>query len=639
VAEQNVKARIHLPGLAVALVLSVITITAFWPVSGYDFVNYDDNLYVTENTVVQQGFTWSGVVWAFSANHAYNWHPLTWISHMVDCQLFGLWAPGHHLTSLFLHVLNSVLLFLLLWRMTDSVWRSGMVAALFALHPLHVESVAWVSERKDVLSTLFWIVATWAYVRYTEAPGFFRYACVFLLLAAGLMTKPMLVTLPFVFLLLDYWPLDRLGEPLQRSGAAEHRKQHVVSSMIRLVREKVPLFALSILSSGVTFLVQQQEGAVRSLESIPVDVRLSNVLVSYVAYIGKMIWPINLAVLYPYPISIPLWKAATAGGFLITLSGLVIRYRRRHRYLLTGWLWYLGTLVPVIGLVQVGVHSMADRYTYIPLIGLFILVAWGGEEVFRKWQWGQVTSFAVALGVILVLAFVSRLQLNHWKNSVVLFENAIDVTSGNYIAHLNLGAARYARGEMDRAISEYRKALDINANHAAIHDSLGAVLLVKGRYGEAIPHFSRALEIDPNLVEAKKNLKTALKHMGWPDDEAEALNRRAISLAARGEFQEAADALSEALQIRPRFAEAHYNLGKVLAAQGKVEEAIFHYSEALRINSNYVEAHNNLGIALAEKGDLEKARDHFAAALRANPDFVEARKNLERADKAFSKKR
>jgi tetratricopeptide (TPR) repeat protein len=601
--------------------LTIGTLAVFSSVRHHDFINYDDNLYVTENEHVLAGLTWQGVIWAFTATHAWNWHPLTWLSHMLDCELFGVGAGGHHLTNLLLHAANSVLLFLVLFMMTRALWRSAVVAALFALHPLHVESVAWVSERKDVLSTLFWISAMGAYTWYARAPGWRRYLVVCCLVALGLMAKPMLVTLPLVFLLLDYWPLGRL-----------HFDQR--SSVSSLVWEKIPLFVLSALSAVVTFLVQQQEGAIQSLELVPLKVRVANALVAYAGYLRKMIWPKDLAVFYPHPGSVPFWKPAVACFFLLAVCVLVKHKGRLHPYLVTGWLWYLGTLVPVIGIVQVGAHSMADRYAYVPLIGLFIMLVWGTHDLTREWLYRKIILVPLVTAYILALAAGTWQHLGHWKNSISLFEHAVRVTSNNYIAHLNLGTAWYSKGEVDVAISHFSKALRINANHANIHDSLGVALLAKGRFKEAIPHFSRALEIDPDAEGAKGNLKIALRHMDEPDDEAEGHNRKAIALAAEGKVDAAIALFKEAIRMKPDFFEGHYNLGNAFARQEELDEAIHHYEEAIRISPHYAEARNNLGIALAKQGKLDEAIEHFSGALQIRPDFSEARKNLQRAEES-----
>jgi tetratricopeptide (TPR) repeat protein len=453
------------------------------------------------------------------------------------------------------------------------------------------------------------------------------------------MAKPMLVTLPFVFLLMDFWPLGRVdfhGSTSEGNNDTDGPYQRF--SPIRLVNEKIPLFAIVIISSIVTFFVQQKEGAVKSLGLFPLTVRIANALVSYVHYMGKMFWPKNLAVLYPHPLAVPLWKSVTACLLLLGISTWVILKRRRQPYLVTGWFWYLGTLVPVIGIVQVGVHGMADRYTYVPLLGLFIMVVWGMHDLARAWLYKRLILVTMVFACIVALVIGTRQQLGHWKDSITLFERAISVTSDNYIAHLNLGAAWYAQGDIDRAIGHYEKALRINANHANIHESLGVALLAKGRHQEAIPHLTRALEIDPESKSARRNLQIALGHMDESADEAESYNRKAIALAAEGKIDAAIKMFKEAIQINPGFYEAHYNLGNVLGRQEKLDEAIHHYSEAVRIHPHYPEAHNNWGIALAKQGNMAEAKKHFSEATKLKPDFAEARQNLKRAESEVGKR-
>ena len=387
----------------VCLFLIITTFAVYWQVHNHDFINLDDDLYITENDQVQKGLSRESVVWAFTTTHAANWHPLTWLSHMVDFQLYGLNPKGHHLTNVFFHLLNTLLLFFVLQRMTGALWRSGFVAALFALHPLHVESVAWVAERKDVLSTLFWLLTIWAYTWYVERPRRTRYLLTLLTFTLGLMAKPMLVTLPFVLLLLDYWPLGRfqvgqLDTALSAPGQASLSTRSVWSQTLRLIWEKAPFFALAAASSIVTFLVQKGGGAVRPWERFPITIRIANGLVSYVKYMGKMIWPSDLAVFYPHPgASLPIWQAVAAGLLLLSISIAAIRLAKNHPYLAVGWLWYLGTLVPIIGFVQVGGQALADRYTYVSLIGLFIIIAWGVSDIVAKWRYQRVV-FIIAAG-------------------------------------------------------------------------------------------------------------------------------------------------------------------------------------------------------------------------------------------------
>jgi len=632
----------------IGLLLIVATLGAFWQVRSHDFLNYDDDIYVTENPQVQKGFTRKSVIWAFTSGYASNWHPLTWLSHMLDCQLFGLNPGGHHLTNLMLHLANTLLLFLLLNRMTSAFYRSAFVAALFALHPLHVESVAWVAERKDVLSTLFWMLTMWTYFLYVEHPRLGRYLLTLVVFTLGLMTKPMLVTLPCVLLLLDYWPLDRLAMRKSVDSINSGAQKRLSSSpqrafLLRLFWEKVPFFAFAAVSSGVTFLVQQSSGAVKPVELFPLSIRIANGLVSYVSYMGKMIWPLHLAVFYPHPgSSLPMWLAGAAGLLLLGISVAVIRAGRRHPYLAVGWLWYLGTLVPVIGLVQVGMQAMADRYTYVPLIGLFIMIAWGIPELTRGWRHGRVALRMVAGSLLAALMVCTWMQLRHWKNNMTLFEHALHTTDNNYLAYDSLGNTLAQQGKIEEAIAHYSAALRIKPDFVISHNNLGLALLQRGDVEQAITHFTAALRYQSHFPEAHNNLGLALARQGYVGraidhyleairlrpDYPEAHNNLGNALASQGMFEQAISHYSEALRLKPEDAEAHSNLANVLATKAKFKEAIDHYAQALLIKPDNFEAHYNLGVILADQGKFDEAIDHYSQALRLKPEDAEAHYNL-----------
>ncbi len=557
------------------LFLILVTLATYWQVCNNEFVNFDDPEYVTENPQVQAGLTLKGIVWAFTTGHALNWHPLTWISHMIDCQLYGLNAQGHHLTNLLFHAVNTVLLFLVFRRMTGAVWQSAFVAVLFAVHPLHVESVAWVAERKDVLSSFFWILTMWTYASYVENPSPYRYLLTLIFFALGLMAKPMLVTLPFVLLLLDWWPLGRT--PIAQSGEVKNQRmaesihpKDRLSLNLRLLWEKIPLFFLVAVSSVVIFAAQYKD-AVARLGQFPINIRLANALVSYVAYIVKMIWPTNLAVLYPHPgNTLPNWQVVGAGLLLVCVSGLFIWAAQWRPYPAVGWLWYIGTLVPVIGIVQVGVQSMADRYMYMPLVGLSIIIAWGVPDFVARWRHRKIW-LAIATGVLLlVLMGRTWSQVRYWRDSITLFEHAVNVTANNPVAHYNLGVALAEQGRIAEAIAHYSEAVWINPEYAMAHNNLGVVLDSQGQIKEAMVHYSEALRIKPDFWEAHNNLGTALE--------------------SQGQITEAIANYSEALRIKPDFWQAHYNLGVALTKQGRIAEAIAHYSEALRIKPDCTEA-------------------------------------------------
>ena len=595
-------------GLWVWLALIAANLIVYASVGHHGFVNFDDGDYVSENPMVARGLTWQGVSWAFTSGYASNWHPLTWLSHMLDVQLYGLNPGPHHLTNLFFHIANTLLLFGLLHRMTGALGRSAFVAALFAVHPLHVESVAWVAERKDVLSTLFEMLTLWAYVGYARQPRLHRYLVVLLLFALGLMAKPMLVTLPFVMLLLDFWPLGRFTpRPNLASDSGPSRTRRATA--VNLVKEKLPLLALTVASSVVTFVVQRRGGAVMGLDAIPLHIRAANALVSYVAYIGKMLWPARLAVFYPYVRSLPGWWIAGASLILVAVSVAAIWAGLRYPYLPVGWYWYLGTLVPVIGLVQVGSQPIADRYTYVPLIGLFIVMAWGVPDLLSRWPLGRRALPAAAGVVMLGCAITARAQLQNWESSTALWTHTLEVTTGNNLAHNNLGNALAKQGKFNDAIAQYSEALRIKPDYAFAQNNLGRVLANQGRVSGAIEHYSEALRIDPDYADAHNNL--------------------GIVLADQGKLGEAIAHYLSALRTKPDFADAHNNLGIALAKSGKADEAIHEFLEAVRIKPDYPEARTNLGVVLESEGRISEAISQYSEALRIKPDYQPARRSLE----------
>jgi Flp pilus assembly protein TadD len=516
-------------------------------------------------------------------------------------------AGGHHLTNVLFHIANTLLLFVVFRRMTGYLWRSGIVAALFALHPLHVESVAWVAERKDVLSTFFWMLTLWSYVRYFERPGVIRYLLILLFFVLGLMAKPMVVTLPVVLLLLDYWPLKRLRFGKTRRDSNTHQ----TLSVLTLIWEKIPLFVFTTASSVVTFAVQQSGGAVGSFVAYPLNIRIANALVTYVSYIGKMIWPYHLAVFYPHPHAFPWFQVAGSCVLIVFIFFVVFLAVKRYPWLAVGWLWYIITLIPVIGLVQIGSQAMADRYTYIPLIGIFIIIAWGVPELMARWRHRKTVLITMAAISFSILMTTSWLQVRYWRNSITLFEHTLNVTANNHVAHTNLGIALFFQGKLDRSIEHFHKALRINPGFVDARINLGIALANKGKMDEAISNFYEVLEINPDSYEAHNSLGVALERQG---DKAKA----AIHYC-------------EALRINPYYGEAHNNLGVTLASRGKLDEAISHYSEALRINPRFAKVYNNLGIALIRKGKIEQAILQFREALRIKPDYTHAYENLERA--------
>ena len=598
--------------ILMGVLLAIITLAAFWRVLGCDFINYDDYKYVTLNRHVQTGFTKDALKWAFIRGYEATWQPMVWLSYVLDYQLYGSKPYGYHLTNFLLHIANTVLLFLVLSRMTESLWRSAFVTALFAIHPLHVESVAWIAERKDVLSGLFWMLAMWAYVSYASRGGAWRYMLVMLPLGLGLMAKPMLVTLPFALLLLDYWPLRRFTPGTGEAGTGW-----------KLIWEKLPLFALALVSCVVTCLVQREQGALASLRQIPLGARVANAFVAYVVYIRKMFWPHDLAVIYPHSMtSPPVWRVAGAILLLVCLSALAVYAWRRRPYLAVGWLWYLGTLVPMIGIVQTGAHALADRFTYIPLIGIFIMIAWGVPDLLLSARVNRRYSRAPAVLAVLVttaLMVCTRFQVSYWRSSIALFQHALRVTTGNYIAHNCLGQALGVKGKTDQALEHLYKALALQPSYAPTHANLGAILISQGQLDESIAHLNEALRLNPKDPVAHCDLGAALSRQGKLE-EASAHFRKALVIDPELEFARHNLGVFNAM--------AHYNAGLALDKQGKTDEAIEEYREAIRLNPNLAQAHNNLGFALRNQGKGDEAIREFREAVRLKPDLASAHNNL-----------
>jgi protein O-mannosyl-transferase len=588
----SVKYRPH-PKYLMCLFLVLITLAGYWQLPGHDFLRFDDNGFITKNIHVHKGITWESIAWAFGITDNAYWHPLTWLAHIMAFHFFGLKASMHLLTNLFLHIANILLLFFVLKRMTGSLWKSAFVAALFAIHPLNVESVAWASECKNVLSTLFWMLTLLTYARYAESPGVYRYLMTFLVFALGLMAKPMLVTLPFVLLLLDYWPLCRfkrfqsgdMGHGIRQSILSDFRW----SPVLRLILEKVPFLFLSAVCIHLTSLSVQRLDIVISTASVPMKLRIYNALVSYVTYIIKMVWPHNLAVYYPYPESIPFWEVAGAALFLVCVSVLVFRGYKSKPYFAVGWLWYMGTLVPAIGLKQAGLWpSLADRFAYVPLIGLFIGVAWGVPDLVASWRHKKIVLTTTATGLVVIFTVTTWFQNKYWQNSVTLFTHTVAVTQNNSMAHNILGNALQKQGEFDKAISHYTEALKINPNFAEAHNNLGFTLTRQKHYNQAIYHYNEALRINPAYTDAHNNLGTALLH--------------------QGNVKEAEYHYYETLKSNPKYAGAYYNLGKLFLNQGKTEEAINLFRKALTFEPEMTPALYNLSWIRASS-EKEKYRN------------------------------
>ena len=518
----------------ICICLAVLTWAVFGQTLRHDFVNYDDPRYVYQNTRITSGLNIAGIAWAFTHIHSENWHPLTTITHMLDSSLYGLKAGRHHFTNVLLHTVAVVLLFLLLQQMTGALWKSAFVAAVFAIHPLHVESVAWVAERKDVLSGVFFMLTLLAYVHYARAPSTWRYLIVAFVFALGLMSKPMLVTLPFVLLLLDYWPLRRIRDQRSRVGR----------QLLSLLVEKIPLIALSAVSSVITFLAQR--GALGGTEQLPMLARINNALVSYVVYVRQMFWPANLAVFYPHPENrLPPWEISLALAVLIGITIAAVILRKKAPYFIMGWFWYLGMLVPVIGLVQVGWQGHADRYTYLPQIGLYIAGSWAVADLTALWPRRRILLGAAALLLIGALSWSSSVQTSYWRDSETLFTHALAVTRNNDVAENNLGIVFLQRGQLDEAISRLQAAIDLRPENGPAHNNLAKALLQKGRLAEAMVHYRKFFEIEPENVEARNILGTAL--------------------IQQGRIREAIEQWHDALAIEPENGNAASNLAWVFA--------------------------------------------------------------------------
>ncbi|MHC4691429.1 MAG: tetratricopeptide repeat protein [Planctomycetota bacterium] len=634
--------------------LVITALAVYWPVLKCEFVKYDDDKYVTENPNVKRGITYETVIWAFTTPHYHMWHPLTSLTHLLDYQLFGLNPSWHHLTSLLFHIASTLLLFGILKKMTSAVWPSLFVAAAFALHPLNVESVAWISERKNVLSTFFWMLTIAVYIRYTDRSCISRFLPVVLVFALATMTKPMVVTLPFALLLLDYWPLGRLQ--FKRAGDEQDLEQTESEQvdgrrvpLWRLLVEKIPLFVLVAALSAVTFIAQQRGGTMSGLGNVPLKYRLSNALVSYVTYISKMVWPARLAVFYPHPFNkLPIWQIVASALVLLVVSVAVLWFARRCKYLTVGWLWYLGILVPVIGIVQVGSQAMADRYTYLPFIGLFIMIAWGLYDLSANWRYRKIILGPAALAVLLTLALCTRLQLRHWRNNKALFEHAINVTENNFVMNNNYANVLKDIGEVEKAVEHFSNALRIRPNSPEIYNNLGIALRRLDRSDDAIRCYRKALELKAYFPEARYNLAAELTRQGKideavehyrmalklrPDDE-ETISGLGFALAQKGRFDEAIEYYQKALELDPDNIITRGRLGLALAGVKKYDEAIEQFKIVLKANPKDLEMHCNVGILLAAQGKTDEAIKAYRRALEIDPNYTKARNLLKAAEAA-----
>jgi protein O-mannosyl-transferase len=571
--------------IVVSLLLAAIVLAVYRPIAGYDFIALDDNLYILKNLHVQGGITGENLLWAMKTFDTTNWHPLTWFSLMMDYELFGFNAGGYHITNLLLHLLNTVLLFLILLRMTDEVIKCTVVAMLFAVHPLNIESVVWIAERKNLLSAFFWFLTILAYVRYAVREEWKWYLIVLICFSLGLMAKPILVALPLVLLLLDYWPLQRFS--LRRSARDNALPDSGSGRLIffRLVWEKIPLFILAALSAWITYHAAQIGGAVKSVSAFPLAGRIANAFISYYAYLVKMVYPSNLAIFYPYPPTRPVWQVAAAVSIIVLASGIAYMKKAELRYLAVGWLWYLIALLPVIGFVQVGFQSMANRYAYLPLVGIFVIIVWGIPDLLKKRvnRWYLTAAAAV---MIIAMAFSTSMQLPYWQNSEAAFRRALAVTENNYIAQMGMGDVWLARGDLRMARSAYEEAVRLKPDYAEAHNNLALVLMRTGRMDEAVLNYRQALKDNPGYAEVHNNLGAVLARLG--------------------KLEEAGISFRRAIELKPDYADARRNLATVLTKQGQIAEAMSQYRIILGSNPTDDEAGKKLPLLL--KRDTEVSR-------------------------------
>lgn len=581
----------------ICLILTAAALIAFWRINQCDFIIYDDSTYVTENMHIRHGVTADAARWAFTTGYASNWHPLTWISHMLDIQIFGLKPQWHHLVNLLFHTINTLLLFIIFQQMTKEAWKSAFIAALFAVHPLHVESVAWVAERKDVLSTFFWMLTMAAYVRYADSSSIFRslstllsYIAALIFFVCGLMAKPMLVTLPFVLLLLDYWPLRRFDPYLPKK----------ISRLRPLLLEKIPFLVFAALSCVVTYIVQQKGGAVKTFEAFPLSERISNAFVSYVIYIGKTIWPTNLAVYYPHPGARPLLQVLGAVVLLAAITITLVPASKRRPYLAFGWLWFAGTLVPVIGIVQIGSQAMADRYSYIPLIGLFIMMAWGIPEALKNLRYRREVFFASSSSIIVCLATVTWIQTGYWLNDITLYDHSMNVTGKNDIMLNNRGVAYAQLGNLKDSISNYNAAIEINPRYAEAFNNRGIAYEKLGDHTRAISDYDKAVETGRG--------------------NADIFNNRGIAYGNVGDHRHAIENFDKSIELDPEDTEAYFNRCIAHDNLGNHRQAIQDCGRAIEIQPEKFEAYLSRGVAYGEIGNHRRAIEDFDKVIEIKPE-------------------
>jgi len=624
----------------ICAVLAGITWLVFGQTVAHQFVTYDDPQYVYENAKIAAGLSPESVLWAFTHTVGGNWHPLTVISHMLDCQLYGLKPAGHHFTNVLLHTIAVILLFLVLRRMTGTVWQSALVAALFAIHPLHVESVAWISERKDLLSAVFFMLTLGAYIRYVHKRSFTSYILLLLVFALGLMSKPMLVTVPFVLLLLDYWPLKRF-EPEAPVKHGQKRRVEGRESTRRILLEKIPLLFLSFGSCVATLFAQRH--FIDPIGHLSLMSRFSNAAVATVIYLRQLVWPFGLSVFYPHPRqSLSILQVSAAALFLIAISAGAFMCRRRHPYFLTGWFWFLGMLVPVSGIVQVGEQAHADRYMYLPQIGLYILVIWFVADTVSSWRHQRILLATAMASSLALLMFPAWKQTSYWRDGRTLWMHALAVDPQNDTAHISLCDLDLRENRLDDAILHARTALEIRPDSADAHSRLGVALSAIGQNEEASIHFQKALETHQLRPRVHYNIATLLLNSGHLDEAiaefqkelqiqpgfVEAHNNLGIALTSKGEFDEALAHFQKALELDPHLPKVHHNIAMILLRQGQLDQAVAYLQKELQVNPASAEAHNDLGIAWSQEGKIDQAISEWQKTLELQPDNLNAYCNL-----------
>jgi tetratricopeptide (TPR) repeat protein len=626
----------------ICLLLAAAIFIVYWQVIGFDFINYDDPDYIINNHPIEHGINFESIKWSFSTiGYTSYWHPITWISHMLDIQLFGMNPGMHHFTNVIIHILNSILLFVVLEKMTGALWKSAVVAALFALHPLHVESVAWIAERKDVLSTFFWMLTMLSYYWYVQHQTSRRYVIVVLIYILGLLSKPMIVTLPFVLFLMDFWPLKRWGfdEPLHTNTKREG-KIHTDGWRLRLsflIIEKIPFIMLAFISSGVTFYGVKSIGAMSVLKEVQFGTRLSNAITSYVIYLQNMIWPFDLSIFYPYPDFIDPLKVILSIMFLVLITSLALCFMKKLPYLLTGWLWYLGILIPVIGIVQVGIQSLADRYTYVSLIGIFIALVWGFSDFLNRFRHGSAIGSIIAAVILSLLMFITWKQISYWKNSEVIFRHATLVTTNNFLAHDKLGEALLDR-DVIGAINEYQKSIEIKPHYLFAHYHLGQAYALEKKYDEAGFHYRECLKVNPDFYMACNGLGDIMLLNG-KDDEAIGYYTKSLQINPYQEIvynqlgsayyqkrkiKKAIECFQEALRLKPDYAIVQDNLKTVKIAQSEIESSIAKVKLLLETQQRNPELYTELGDIYRQLGKYDEAIIQYKKAVSIEPKFMKA---------------